>query len=107
VGFADTRAWAEDLSATVAAVLPEMARGAATVRIGHAQNAEHGAVIAPYSPRAMPGAPVSVPIEWDALDDRGLKPDALTVRSAPERVDAEWRPVPGRPRPPPAAARLR
>jgi bifunctional non-homologous end joining protein LigD len=92
VGFADTRAWAEDLSATVAAVLPEMARGAATVRIGHAQNAEHGAVIAPYSPRAMPGAPVSVPIEWDALDDRGLKPDALTVRSAPERVDASGDP---------------
>ena len=86
-GFAETRAWAADLSATVTAVLPEMADRAATVRIGRAQNAEGGMVIAPYSPRAISGAPVSVPIEWDALEDRGLKPDALTVRSVPARVD--------------------
>ncbi|HEX2307203.1 MAG TPA: DNA polymerase ligase N-terminal domain-containing protein [Jatrophihabitantaceae bacterium] len=91
-GFADTRAWAEDLSESVAAVLPEMAKGAATVRIDHAQNAEGGAVIAPYSPRATPGAPVSAPVEWDALDDRGLKPDVLTVRSVPERADADGDP---------------
>jgi bifunctional non-homologous end joining protein LigD len=87
-GFADTYAWAEDLAATVAAVLPEMAKGAATVRIGHAHNTEGGTVIAPYSPHATPGAPVSVPVEWDALDDRGLKPEALTIRTVPGRVDA-------------------
>jgi bifunctional non-homologous end joining protein LigD len=90
--FAATRAWAEDLSATVAAVLPEMAKGAATVRIDHTPNTAGGAVIAPYSPRAVPGAPVSVPIEWETLDHRGLKPDALTVRSVPERVDADGDP---------------
>jgi bifunctional non-homologous end joining protein LigD len=91
-GFADTRAWAEDLSATVAGVLPEMAKGTATARIDHPQHAEGGAVIAPYSPRVAPGAPVSVPIEWNALDGRGPKPDALTVRSVPECVDADGDP---------------
>jgi bifunctional non-homologous end joining protein LigD len=65
-----------------------MADSGATVRIGRAQNAEGGMVIAPYSPRATSGAPVSVPIEWDALDDRELKPDALTVRSVPACVDS-------------------
>lgn len=38
-----------------------------------------------YSPRALPGATVSTPVEWDELD--GIDPAAFTVRSIPERLD--------------------
>lgn len=37
-----------------------------------------------YSPRALPGAPVSTPIHWDELDD--VDPKRFTVRSIPKRL---------------------
>src|SRR5690606_32955751 len=37
-----------------------------------------------YSPRALAGATVSTPVEWDELD--GLDPMAFTVRSVPQRL---------------------
>ncbi|MFC4140611.1 MULTISPECIES: non-homologous end-joining DNA ligase [unclassified Microbacterium] len=37
-----------------------------------------------YSPRALPGAPVSTPIRWEELDD--LDPARFTVRSIPARL---------------------
>ncbi|WP_309104180.1 non-homologous end-joining DNA ligase [Microbacterium sp.] len=37
-----------------------------------------------YSPRALPGATVSTPVEWDELD--GLDPSRFTVRSIPQRL---------------------
>lgn len=53
-------------------------------RINYAQ---HG--VAPYTARALPGAPVAMPIHWDELSDRRLRPDRWTVRTAAERLAAE------------------
>ncbi|MEJ1087083.1 DNA primase small subunit domain-containing protein [Microbacterium sp. Mu-80] len=53
-----------------------------------------------YSPRAIPGAPVSTPIHWDELDD--LDPTRFTIRSIPGRLAeigdpwAEMQQTPGR-----------
>ena len=47
------------------------------------QNARAKNVAAIFSPRAKPGAPVSVPVRWDELDD--LYPTDFTVLTAPER----------------------
>ena len=47
------------------------------------QNARAKNVAAIFSPRAKPGAPVSVPVRWDELDS--LYPTDFTVLTAPER----------------------
>jgi bifunctional non-homologous end joining protein LigD len=36
--------------------------------------------VAPYSPRARPGVPVSFPVAWDSLDE--VSPEDFTVRNA-------------------------
>ncbi len=53
-------------------------------RINYAQHA-----VAPYGVRARRGAPVAMPIYWDELDDRSLKPDRWTIRTAADRVETD------------------
>jgi bifunctional non-homologous end joining protein LigD len=53
-------------------------------RINYAQHA-----VAPYGVRARPRAPVAMPIHWDELSDRRLKPDAWTIRNATDRIRSE------------------
>jgi bifunctional non-homologous end joining protein LigD len=45
-------------------------------------------VVAPYSLRGKPGAPVSAPIAWSEVDDEALAPDGLRLRAVLERLDA-------------------
>ena len=44
-------------------------------------------LVAPYSPRPAPGAPVSVPLTWDELDDPDLRPDRWTIRNVLDRLE--------------------
>jgi bifunctional non-homologous end joining protein LigD len=91
--FATTRAWVEELSKTVGAVVPELVswkwqvtdRGG-RARLDYTQNAINRTLVAPYSPRPAPGAPVSAPITWDELDDPGLAPDGYTIRTILPRL---------------------
>jgi bifunctional non-homologous end joining protein LigD len=93
LSFHDTRVWAEQLSKTIGAVVPELVswewdkseRGG-RARLDYTQNVHHKTLVAPYSPRAAPGAPVSAPIAWDELDDPSLRPDGFTIRTMPDRV---------------------
>jgi bifunctional non-homologous end joining protein LigD len=55
-------------------------------RLDYTQNAINKTLVAPYSPRAAAGAPVSAPITWEELDDPDLRPDRFTVRNVLERV---------------------
>lgn len=91
--FDETRAWVERLSRTVGKVVPDLVswrwevreRGG-QARLDYTQNAVNKTLVAPYSPRAAPGAPVSAPITWDELDADWLRPDAFTVRTVLDRV---------------------
>ncbi len=91
--FAETRAWVEQLSRAVGAVVPELVswkwqvgdRGG-LARLDYTQNAVNKTLVAPYSPRAAPGAPVSAPIDWDELDDPDLRPDTWTIRTIGARL---------------------
>jgi bifunctional non-homologous end joining protein LigD len=51
-----------------------------------ARNGWAQTVVAPYSVRPRPGAPVATPITWDELDDPDLRPDGWTIATVPDRV---------------------
>jgi bifunctional non-homologous end joining protein LigD len=91
--FEDTRAWTETISKAVGKMVPELVSWAWTksdrrglARLDYTQNVKNKTLVAPYSPRPAPGAPVSVPIEWDELDDPDLRPDRWTIRTVVDRL---------------------
>ncbi|KAA1423919.1 ATP-dependent DNA ligase [Mumia zhuanghuii] len=97
--FDDTRAWVEKLSKTVGRVVPELVswkwevkerKGLA--RLDYTQNAVNKTLVAPYSPRPAFGAPVSVPLAWDELDDPDLRPDRWTIRTLLDRLESDGDP---------------
>jgi bifunctional non-homologous end joining protein LigD len=69
--FDETRAWVEQLSRSISDVVPELVswkwevreRGG-LARLDYTQNAINKTLVAPYSPRPAPGAPISTPIDW-------------------------------------------
>jgi bifunctional non-homologous end joining protein LigD len=103
LSYEDTRSWVEQLSRTIGAVVPELiswkwdvSDRSGLARLDYTQNVSNKTLVAPYSPRAAPGAPVSAPISWDELDDPTLRPDSFTIRTMPERIAAKgdlFRPV--------------
>lgn len=92
--FEDTRTWVEAVSKAVGRTVPDLVswewgvreRGG-LARLDYTQNARNKTLVAPYSVRPAPGAPVSMPIRWDELDDPELRPDRWTIRNARSRVD--------------------
>jgi bifunctional non-homologous end joining protein LigD len=94
--FADTRAWTEQLSRAIGAVVPDLVSWkwqvndrSGLARLDYTQNALNKTLVAPYSPRPAPGAPVSAPIDWDELDDPSLRPDGFTIRTVIDRLTAK------------------
>ncbi|HYI61694.1 MAG TPA: DNA polymerase ligase N-terminal domain-containing protein [Acidimicrobiales bacterium] len=91
--FDDTRGWVETISRAVGKVVPEMVSWAWTkrdrgglARLDYTQNAINKTLVAPFTTRPAPGAPVSVPIAWEELDDPDLAPDRWTVRTVLDRL---------------------
>jgi len=98
---AETTAWVEQVSRAVGDVVPdlvswkwELRDRSGLARLDYTQNAGHKTLVAPYSPRPSAGAPVSMPIDWDELDDPSLRPDGFTIRNVfdrlAERGDPFW-----------------
>jgi bifunctional non-homologous end joining protein LigD len=91
--FDDTRAWVEKLSHLIGDAVPEMiswewevAKRQGLTRLDYTQNAINKTLVAPFSVRPSPGAPVSVPIHWDELDDADLSPDSWTIDNIGDRL---------------------
>jgi bifunctional non-homologous end joining protein LigD len=100
--FEDTRTWVEGISRAVGSMVPELVswewakrdrKGKA--RLDYTQNVINKTLVAPYSTRPAPGAPVSMPISWDELDDPELRPDRWTIRTAMDRIRAVGDPFAG------------
>ncbi len=93
LSYEQTRGWVEQLSKTIGSVVPDLIswkwdvreRGG-LARLDYTQNVSNKTLVAPYSPRAEPGAPVSAPVAWEELDDPSLRPDGFTVRTVLDRV---------------------
>jgi len=76
----------------MARVLPDyftakMAKAARNgkIFIDYLRNAAGATTVAAYSPRARPGAPVSVPLTWEELSGKS-RADGFTVATVPKRL---------------------
>ena len=98
--FAETREWVETLSKAIGRTVPELVswkwqkedRGG-LARLDYTQNAINKTLVAPFSVRPAPGAPVSMPITWDELDDPTLSSDRWTVRTGLARLQERGDPL--------------
>lgn len=91
--FRSTSEWVEKLSRAVGATVPDLVSWKwqksgreGRARLDYTQNAINKTLVAPYSVRPAPGAPVSAPITWEELDDPSLRTDSWSVRSLPARL---------------------
>jgi bifunctional non-homologous end joining protein LigD len=98
--FEQTRAWVEKLSRAIGQSAPdlvswewEVKKRGGLVRLDYTQNAINKTLVAPFSARPVAGAPVSVPIAWDELDDPDLRPDSWTIETIAARLAAAGDPL--------------
>lgn len=91
--YAAVRAWVRRQAEELAAAHPELiavSTGAThrgdRVTIDVAQNSIGRNTAAPYTVRALPGAPVSTPLTWKEVADESLDPRGLTLRTVPARL---------------------
>jgi bifunctional non-homologous end joining protein LigD len=91
--FEETRVWVEQLSLMIGRLVPDLVswewakrdrRGRA--RLDFTQNAVNKTLVAPYSLRPAPGAPVSAPIRWEELDDQKLSSSRWTIETMAKRL---------------------
>jgi bifunctional non-homologous end joining protein LigD len=91
--FDETRKWTEQLSRAIGETVPDLvswnwekrARNG-LARLDFTQNAINKTLVAPYSTRPAAGAPVSVPIMWNELDDAAFAPDRWTITDIAARL---------------------
>lgn len=102
--FDDARAFAREVADTLVDAHPDRLTTAARKKDRGARlyldvqrNAYAQTAVAPCTVRALPGAPVAVPVSWDQLDDPGLHARRWTVADAVEQVRTDpWSDLPRR-----------
>jgi bifunctional non-homologous end joining protein LigD len=86
--------FAELVAARVVGENPEVAtverslkkRKRARIYIDHMQNARGKSVVAPYSVRPRPGAPVSAPLTWEEVARRKVRPQDFHIKNIAGRL---------------------
>ncbi|WP_309237896.1 non-homologous end-joining DNA ligase [Streptomyces albidus (ex Kaewkla and Franco 2022)] len=91
--FDSVRAFARRVSEVLVARHPDRLTGEARkanrgdrIYLDIQRNAYAQTAVAPYSVRALPGAPVAVPISWSELKDPKLAPDRWNVGNVEDRL---------------------
>lgn len=92
IGYAESRGLGELLARLVVDELPEIAttirapaKRGGRVYVDYLQNRRGQTVVAPYSVRPLPGAPVSAPLRWREVRS-GLQIGRFTIRRLPRRA---------------------
>lgn len=91
--YPEVRAFCAGVARLIRAAYPEKVTTEPSIpkRTGHVfvdvnQNARGKTLVAPYSVRPYPGAPVSTPLRWEELDEE-LFAEQFTIRTVADRVD--------------------
>jgi len=95
--FEQTKGMGELLARVVATELPEIAtitrhvtKREGKVYVDYLQNGHGKLLVAPFSVRPLPGAPVSAPLGWSEVKS-GLEIGAFTIRTVPTRLGRQDR----------------
>jgi bifunctional non-homologous end joining protein LigD len=90
--WAEIKAFSKAIAEHLAGILPDrftakMTKATRTgkIFIDYLRNAAEATAVAAYSTRARPGAPVSVPIAWNELNEE-LRSDSFNVFNLPQRL---------------------
>jgi bifunctional non-homologous end joining protein LigD len=102
--FDEVRAFAHDLAEVLAAEHPDQLTTAVRKEdrgdrlfLDVGRNAYAQTAVAPYTVRALPGAPVAMPITWDQLDDPGVDARRWTIADAVDQARTDpWGGLPSR-----------
>ncbi len=94
--FDQIREWVHTVARKLAVRFPESIAAASggthrgsVVTIDHAQNSIARNTAAPYTLRARPGAPVSMPISWREVEQGEVRPEQFTLHTVPDRLERE------------------
>ncbi|MEU3894957.1 non-homologous end-joining DNA ligase [Streptomyces sp. NPDC045251] len=105
-GFDEVREFARDVADVLAADRPDRLTTAARKKdrgdrlyLDIQRNAYAQTAVAPFTVRALPGAPVATPISWDQLDDPALHARRWTIADAADQARTRpWASITGRSR---------
>ncbi|MBY4610866.1 non-homologous end-joining DNA ligase [Rhizobium sp. 9T] len=96
-GWAEVKDFAHTLAESMSADAPEKYLATATkakrgghIYIDYLRNGCGSTAVAPYSTRARPGAPVSMPLDWSDLKEL-IGPAAFTLANVPQRLETRPR----------------
>ncbi|HUF65264.1 MAG TPA: DNA ligase D [Gemmatimonadaceae bacterium] len=70
----------------IATIVRHVTRRSDKVYLDYLQNRHGQTIVAPFSVRPLPGATVSMPLQWDEVNAQ-LDPRAFTIRTAIERME--------------------
>ena len=70
----------------IATITRHVTKRGVKVYLDYLQNRHGQTIVAPFSVRPLPGATVSMPLDWGEVNE-SLDPRAFTIRSAMERMD--------------------
>lgn len=102
--FDEVRRFAHEVAAFAEAAHPDRLTTAARkaergdrLYLDVQRNAYAQTAVAPYTVRALPGAPVATPLSWEQLDDPGLDARRWTLADAADQARTEpWADLPAR-----------
>jgi bifunctional non-homologous end joining protein LigD len=91
--YAAARGFVEQVCRQIHWLLPEITtverkveRREGKIYLDYLQNVYGKTLAAPYSPRPIPGAPVSMPLTWAELAAGDVRPGDYTIITAPDRL---------------------